>query len=122
MGEMHELSKLVFNEISLSMIQRNDIDKIIRDWLEEKCSGWYPGLGENFNNLKHHFGLSKRSCKCGACEFVVKNWFFTRIKGTVTPDAFLENGEYCPSCGERLQGAEKTMNEPEFKSFAKEDE
>jgi hypothetical protein len=71
-------------------------DKIITEWLEEKCNNIpFNNCGvSGYQKVLDHFGLTKKSCKCG---YSMKKAY---VKEEKTEE---EDWNFCPQCGEKLE-------------------
>jgi len=87
----HQLTE----KISEVKYMKNETDKIIRQWLTERCENYwekFPTLMklEAIEKMKSRFGLTKTSCE-GEEKCKVDHNFFERMRF-----------KFCPSCGEKL--------------------
>ena len=87
----HELTEKIFGDGKCTVL--DNADKIIRQWLTEKLNT-IPTT--SMIDFKSHFGLTKTSCKCGACTWTGQEWKFG--SQFCTSNFFY----FCPACGEKL--------------------
>lgn len=91
--QYHELSQKL-----TSFIKDSD-DKIIRDWLLDKCKKWQPVSYST--EMLNHFGLTKTTCECGATKWseLTDEWLFSSSIGRIY---FSSDFKHCPACGDKL--------------------